>query len=152
MNGFATGLLTGLLSLGAVAISPSQDVLWGPTPRTAPEEDKLEQTFHLDVFLRDAMGRPDNPQSREVQLVRDCLTPVLTRFAEPEECADAVRATLTRTFASRVVVEELDQTYKAVWDPENQVMRIICCDSLAIEVDVDGTIVSVPVAVGTFLD
>ena len=31
-------------------------------------------------------------------------------------------------------------------------MRIICCDNFAAEIDIDGTIVKVLVAVGTFLD
>lgn len=154
MNGFVTGLFTGLLSVGVIATSPRPDVHPDSSPEEAPQEEKLEQVFHVNVFLRDAMEQRDNVTSREVQLVRDCLSPVLSRISEPAECARAVRSVLESSFGSRVEIEELDPVYKAVWDAEAEppVFQVICCDSLAISVDIDGTIVSVPVEVGTFLD
>jgi len=151
MNGFATGVVTGLLSAGAIALSPGPDAEQDLAPQTDPQQEKLE-SFHVDVFLRDAMGRRDNTQSREVQIVRDCLYPFLNRVSAPADCVEAVRAALTTSFASRLVVEEIDASYKAIWDAEIKEFRIVCCDVLSIEVDVDGTIVSVPVTVGTVLD
>jgi hypothetical protein len=152
MNGFVTGLVTGLLSVSAIALAPGPDAHQGSTPGSAPEKEKLEQTFHVDVFLRDAPGWRDNTASREVQIVRACLSPYLNRVAAPEDCVAAVRAALTASFTGRLAVEELDNSYKAIWDAERKEFRIVCCDSLAIQVNVDGTVVSVPVTIGTFLD
>ena len=152
MNGFVTGLVTGLLSVGAIALAPGLDVQQGSTPGRAPEKEELEQSFKIDVFLRDAMGWRDNTESREVQIVRASLSPFLSRISAPEDCAAAVRAVLTTSFTGRVVVEEIDRAYKAIWDPETMMFRIICCEGMAIEVNVDGTIVGVTVMVGTFLD
>ena len=150
MNGFVVGVVTGVLSLGAVTLSPTFDLQQQDAGSPAPE--KVQRSFHLDVFLKDTIGRRDNVDSREVQLVRDCLFPILNRVSDPNEAARAVRTVLGASFPSRVTNEETNVTYKAKWDEELKKFVIICCESTALEIDVNGVVVRVPMAIGTVLD
>jgi len=152
MNGFVAGVLTGALSLGTVVFSPGFDLHQqrAGSPASAPE--KVQSSFHLDIFLRDAIGRRENVDSREVQLVRDCLYPVLNRVSDPDDAARAVRAVVGASFQSRVTNEETNVSYKAKWDEELKKFVVICCESSALEIDVNGVVVRVPMAIGTVLD
>jgi len=154
MNGFVAGLLTGALSLGAIAYAPGLGPLQqGAGPRNpAPTPDKVERSLHVDVCLRDSIDWRGNVDSREVELVKACIAPALSRFSDPFDAARAVREVLGASFPSRVTSDEPHVTYKARWDEELHRFVVICCESTEVQVDVDGVVVSVPMAIGTVLD
>lgn len=149
MNAFVTGLLTGVLSIGLIAaVTPTPRV--SDAPLDTPGGNR-KPAFRLDVFLRDAANQRRSVDSDEVRAVMECLRPVLARVTDPELCRQAVIETLGTAFPGRLTVDEQDPFYKALWDSEGMRWRIYCCENTNLEVDVDGTIVDVPVGLDLVL-
>ena len=151
MQSFGTGVCAGVFSAVLLfAVQPAGEATTHHAPAATFTDDIAEKTFHVQIFSRDNSSQPGSVRTPELARVRTTLKPILSELVDAGRAFGAVGSALSLSFPGRVTEGPMSLRYKAVWCPEINRFKIVCCRAIVFEVALSHPIL-VPVEVQTRL-